>query len=147
VLVEIEKIHRQDDIQHELENLRRRHGSKEELHQKVTNNKCGDPLSVDDHILWKTLTAPDSEYVEKIAVDSPDIFGDLTPRRLELLEYVRMHDVASIRDLAEKLERNYKNVYDDLRALEEWGLVSLPRRGKDKKPISHVESLKVTFHR
>jgi Fe2+ or Zn2+ uptake regulation protein len=147
VLVEIEKIHRQKDIQHELENLKRRHGSEEDLHQKVMNNKCGDPLSVDDHILWKALTDPDNQYVEKIAVDSPNIFGDLTPKRLELLEYVRMHNVASIKDLAENLDRNYKNVYDDLRALEEWGLVSLPRRGRDKKPISHVESLKVTFHR
>jgi Fe2+ or Zn2+ uptake regulation protein len=145
--VEIEKIHREKDIQHELENLKRRHGSKEDLHQKVMNNKCGDPFSVDDHILWKALTTPDCGYVEKIAVDSPNIFGDLTPRRLELLEYVRMHNVASITDLAEETERNYKNVYDDLRALEEWGLVSLPRRGKDRKPISHVESLKVTFHR
>jgi Fe2+ or Zn2+ uptake regulation protein len=147
MLVEIEKIHRQKDIQHELENLKRRHGSEEELHQKVMKNKCGDPLSVDDHILWKALIDPDSQYVEKIAVDSPNIFGDLTPRRLELLEYVRMHSVTSIKDLTEKLDRNYKNVYDDLRALEEWGLVSLPRRGRDKKPISHVESLKVTFHR
>lgn len=147
MLVEIEKIHRQKDVQHELENLKRRHGSEEDLHQKVMSNKCGDPLSVDDHILWNALIDPDSQYVEKIAVDSPNIFGDLTPKRLELLEYVRMHNVASIKDLAEKLDRNYKNVYDDLRALEEWGLVSLPRRGKDKKPISHVESLKVTFHR
>jgi DNA-binding transcriptional ArsR family regulator len=147
VLVEIEKTHKQKDIQHELENLRRRHGTRDDLHKKVLNDKCGGPSSVDDYVLWKAVTAQDCEYVEKIVVDSPRIFGGLTPRRVELLEYVGRHNVRSIKDLAEELDRNYKNVYDDLKALEEWGLVSLPRRGKDKKPISHVESFHVTFHR
>ena len=147
MLVEIEKIHRQKDIQHELENLKSKHGTMDKLHQKVLNDKCGEPMALDDYVLWKALATQDCEYVEKIAVDSPKIFGDLTPKRLELLEYVRMHNVKSMKNLAEELDRNYKNVYDDLKALQEWGLVSLPRRGKDKKPISHVESLKVTFHR
>lgn len=146
MLVEVEKIHRQKDIQHEIENLEHKHGTIEELHQGIINDKCGDPLSVDDYVIWKALRSPDVIFTEKIAVDSPNIFSDLTPRRLEILEYVRMHNVKSIKDLAEELGRNYKNVYDDLKALEEWSLVSLTRRGKDKKPISHVESLKVTFH-
>ncbi len=147
MLVEIEKIHKRNDIQHEIENLKNKYGTIDKLHRKVTDDKCGNPFQVDDYILWKALETPGCEYTEKIAVDSPDIFGDLSPRRLELLEYVRMHNVKSIKDLAAELERNYKNVYDDLKALQEWGLVSLPRRGKDKKPISHVESLKVTFHK
>ena len=146
MLVEVEKIHRQKDIRHEIENLEHKHGTIEELHQGIINDKCGKPLFVDDYVIWKALKSPDVVFTEKIAVDSPNIFGDLTPRRLEILEYVRMHNVKSIKDLAEELGRNYKNVYDDLKALEEWGLVSLTRRGKDKKPVSHVESLKVTFH-
>lgn len=147
MLVEIEKEHRPKDIQDELDNLKSKHGSAEKLHQKVMIEKCGDPSSVDDHIIWKAIAAQDCEFVEKITVDSSNIFGDLTPKRVELLEYIRTQDVKSIKDLAHELKRNYKNVYDDLKALEDWGLVSLPRRGKDKKPISHVESLTVTFHR
>lgn len=146
MLIEVEKIHRQKDIQHEIENLEHKHGTIEELHQGVINDKCVKPLNVDDYVIWKALQSPDVIFTEKIAVDSPNIFGDLTPRRLEILEYVRTHNTRSIKDLAEELGRDYKNVYDDLKALEEWSLVSLPRRGKHKKPVSHVESLKVTFH-
>ncbi len=146
-MVEVEKIHRQKDIQHEIEGLEHRYETIEKLHQKVMNEKCGDPLAVDDYVVWKALKSPDVVLTEKIAVDSPKIFADLSPKRLEILEYVRMHNVKSIKDLAEELDRNYKNVYDDLKSLEKWGLVSLPRKGKDKKPVSHVESLKVTFHR
>ncbi|MCK5291646.1 MAG: hypothetical protein KAR39_06490 [Thermoplasmata archaeon] len=147
MLVEIEKKHRPKDIQNELDNLKSKHGTAEKLHQKVMRDKCGNPSSVDDHMIWKAIATQNCEFVEKITVDSSNIFGDLTPKRLELLEHIRTQDVRSIKDLAHELERNYKNVYDDLKALEDWGLVSLPRRGKDKKPISHVESLTVTFHR
>ncbi len=147
MLIEVEKVHGQKDVKNEIETFMRRHGSFEKLQQRIINEKCGRPLSVDDFVLWRALRTPNVVYTEKIAVDSPSIFGDLTPRRLEILEHVRMHNVKSIKDLAEKLNRNYKNVYDDLKALERWGLVTLPRRGKDKKPVSHVESLKVTFHR
>ncbi len=146
MLIEIEKIHRQKDIQHEIETLEHRHGTLDKLHQRVITDRCGKPLDVDDYVIWKALSSPDVVFTEKIAVDSPNIFGDLTPRRIEILEYVRTHNVQSIKELAEELGRNYKNVYDDLKALEEWSLVSLPRRGRDKRPVSHVESLKVTFH-
>ncbi len=147
MLVEIEKIHRRKDIQHEMEGLEHRHGTIERLQQRVLSEKCGDPMAVDDYVVWKALKSPNAVFTEKIAVDSPGIFADLTPKRLEILEYVRMHNVKSIKDLAQELDRNYKNVYDDLKSMEKWGLVSLPRRGRDKKPVSHVESLKVTFHR
>lgn len=145
--MEMEKRHRREDIEYELEELSRKYGTFENLHQKVTTDKCGNPISVDDYILWKALKIKDCEYTEKIIVDSPEIFGDLSPRRLELLEHVRTHDTKSIRVLAEQLGRNYKNVYDDLVALQKWGLVALSRRGKEKKPVSRVETLKVTFHR
>jgi DNA-binding transcriptional ArsR family regulator len=146
-LVEIKKKQRPRDIQDELNDLMSRHGSAENLHQNIMKGKCVNPMSVDDHIVWKAMETQDCEVVEKITVDTSNIFNDLTPRRLEVLEYLRTKDAKSIKDLAQELDRNYKNVYDDLRALEDWGLVSLPRRGKDRKPISHVESLKVTFQK
>jgi predicted transcriptional regulator len=47
----------------------------------------------------------------------------LTPRRLELLK--RLHDDGSesVRALARKLSRDYKNVYNDVQALERVGLI------------------------
>jgi len=54
----------------------------------------------------------------------------LTPRRLELLR--RLHDGGpeSVRGLAKKLARDYKNVYHDVQALERVGLIS---RTADKR--------------
>jgi len=47
----------------------------------------------------------------------------LSPRRLELLRFVRQHGAASVRELAASLGRDYKNVHQDVSALEAAGLL------------------------
>jgi predicted transcriptional regulator len=47
----------------------------------------------------------------------------LTGKRMELLRYVRRHDVASIRALAKALGRDYSNVHADVQALTATGLL------------------------
>ena len=47
----------------------------------------------------------------------------LTAKRMELLNYVRRHDVASIRALANALGRDYSNVHADVQALAAAGLL------------------------
>jgi len=52
----------------------------------------------------------------------------LSPRRLELLRHVRRHGATSTRALAQALGRDYKNVHQDVAALEAVGL--LVREGR-----------------
>lgn len=47
----------------------------------------------------------------------------LTGRRMELLHYVRRHQVPSVRALAKGLGRDYSNVHADVRALAAAGLL------------------------
>jgi predicted transcriptional regulator len=47
----------------------------------------------------------------------------LTPKRLELMKTLRQHGPFSVRALAKKLERDYKNVHADASALESVDLV------------------------
>ena len=49
--------------------------------------------------------------------------GGTSPRRLELLRHVRQHGAASVRGLAAALGRDYKNVHQDVAALELAGLL------------------------
>jgi predicted transcriptional regulator len=48
----------------------------------------------------------------------------LTPRRLDLLKKLYDQGPMSIRGLSKYLDRDYKNVHQDIRALEQAGLVS-----------------------
>jgi len=47
----------------------------------------------------------------------------LSPRRLELLRHVRQHGAGNVSELAQALERDYKNVHQDVAILEENGLL------------------------
>jgi predicted transcriptional regulator len=47
----------------------------------------------------------------------------LSPRRLDLLRHVRQHGANNVRELAQALGRDYKNVYQDVAVLEATGLL------------------------
>jgi predicted transcriptional regulator len=53
----------------------------------------------------------------------------LSNRRMELLRYVRRHNVNSIRALAKALDRDYSNVHADVKALEAAGLIENTAKG------------------
>ncbi len=56
-------------------------------------------------------------------LDLESMQSALSPRRLELLRHVRQHGATSVRGLAAALERDYKNVHQDVAALELAGLL------------------------
>lgn len=52
----------------------------------------------------------------------------LTNKRMKLLECIAQHEGMNIRQLAKKIGRDYKNVYDDVKQLMQLGLIE--KQGK-----------------
>ena len=50
------------------------------------------------------------------------LFSELTPARIDTLDYLRLHGPMSIYALAKALKRNYSNVHADVEKLLEHGL-------------------------
>ena len=70
----------------------------------------------------------------------------LTPKRLDLLYALTSLRVQSINDLAQKVRRNVKNVYQDLQVLRKLGFVALRKRGKRNiVPETLVEEITLRF--
>ena len=66
----------------------------------------------------------------------------LTPTRLALLRAIRRYRPRSIYELAKLLNRDLKNIQDDLRLLEEYGLVRMTRkRGVGRRKVKTPEAL------
>jgi DNA-binding transcriptional ArsR family regulator len=145
--VEVARDLAKEDLVREFGELETRHGSFDVLRQRVFVERCADPRAVDDYVVWKAMRDEGGAFEERTVFDTPEVFHALTPRRMEMLEYLRHGEVASIKDLATKLRRDYKNTYDDLAALEAWGLVSVRREGKNQHPVSHVTSLRVSWEK
>ena len=53
------------------------------------------------------------------------LHGAMTEKRMALLEHVARHEGLSIRQLAVQLERDYRNVYDDVQRLVQLGLIEI----------------------
>jgi len=59
----------------------------------------------------------------------------LTGNRLQILSAIRTHKPKSIQQLAKLLERDFKNVYQDVKFLESFGLLGLSSVGARKPSV------------
>ena len=64
----------------------------------------------------------------------------LTPRRLEVLKALRKQSLSSVRALSKNLERDYKNVHADVRALENVGLLERTKKGALRVPWDIIDA-------
>ena len=77
---------------------------------------------------WRRSRQGETFSERHLAFESWDALARiLTGKRMELLRYVRRHDVVSVRALAKALERDYSNVHADVRALAAAGLLDTTR--------------------
>lgn len=87
-----------------------------------------------------------SKYKGCIVLSFPsfEVLGKIvTGARLELLSAIRIHKPRSIQELARLINRDFKNVYQDVKLLAEYGLIELKENGarKASHPIARFTEL------
>ena len=142
--ISVVKIRKPSEIQDLMDKWKKEYGSIDSLHQKVMISKCSSPGKMSDYILWEHLKSG-AKFQENAVFETAEVFDFLSPRRAELLEYLGNNEVSSIRELSNKLKRNYKNVYDDLKALSRFELVELQERGRAIKPCCSTSIITIDF--
>ena len=65
----------------------------------------------------------------------------LTDRRLELLRSLMGRPAESITELADRLERSYSAVHEDVEILAEYGIVQYREAGQSKQPFVPYETI------
>jgi predicted transcriptional regulator len=79
---------------------------------------------------WHRAERGEKFHERHLAFESWDALARvLTGKRMELLRYVRRHNVTSIRSLAKALKRDYSNVHADVQALTGAGLLDTSSKG------------------
>ncbi|ADC65468.1 transcriptional regulator protein-like protein [Ferroglobus placidus DSM 10642] len=114
-----------------IKEFEKKYGSLERL-ERYLERHPDDYVALMDYEDWKHfLENPDVEVEEgEIFVTNVSF---LTPQKLQLLEAIKKHRPKSIRELAEKVGRDVKNVYMDVKELEKIGLIELKDSGRAKK--------------
>lgn len=67
----------------------------------------------------------------------------LTPRRLELVRSLMDAPAESMRDLADRLDRDVRQAHDDLQLLSEYRVVHFHEEGGAKKPHVPYDTVKI----
>ncbi|GAD51858.1 hypothetical protein MBEHAL_0618 [Halarchaeum acidiphilum MH1-52-1] len=67
----------------------------------------------------------------------------LTPRRLEIVRSLMNEPAESIRNLADRLDRDIRQVHDDVQILNEYGIVHFREEGGAKKPYVPYDTIKI----
>ncbi len=143
-MLRIIKDYGEKDVKGLKKSIRDRHGDFEKLKQRAHRTGCRDPELVDDHMILDALNKGGTYSYEYIS-RTPGAVSNLTPRRVNLLSHLSKNDVDSIKELAESLRRDYKNVYDDVKALEEYRIIVLESEGKKKKPVLNADRVIIEF--
>ncbi len=87
---------------------------------------------------WRRLEAGEEQRPRLAFGSLRELFSAITEKRLELLRYVATHESLNVRQLAEGLGRNYKNVHTDVRALVEMGLLEKDEHGRLTTPFDEI---------
>ena len=69
-----------------------------------------------------------------------ELISTLTPKRWELIERLHKEGPMSIYALAKILQRDYKNVHTDVKALSELEIIQEPEDGKVTIPWDEIEA-------
>lgn len=67
----------------------------------------------------------------------------LTEKRIELIQFLMENEVESTSELAKKLDRGVKEVSEDVRLLEEYGIVKIEKEGRSKKPSVYYDKIDI----
>ena len=88
------------------------------------------------------------------SVDSPptlaftsydDLMETLTPRVLELIEAVRREEPSSINETARVVDRDVKNVHEELSRLAQLGIIFFEEDGQRKRPVVWFDELRINL--
>jgi predicted transcriptional regulator len=74
-----------------------------------------------------------------------DLMGTLTPGVLELVEVIRREEPGSINETARVVDRDVKNVHEELSRLAQLGIIFFEEEGQRKRPVVWFDELVIAL--
>ena len=84
---------------------------------------------------FSTIAKPSKKFAGMAVISFPDfetLGRVITGARIELISIIRSKKPSSIQELARFVDRDFKNVYQDVKLLAQFGLIELKEQGPRK---------------
>lgn len=102
-----------------------------------------------DDVTGSIVSLDQSESVDSAPTLSftsyDDLMATLTPRVLELIEAIRREEPSSINEAARTVDRDVKNVHEELSRLAQLGIILFEEDGQSKRPIVWFDELVINL--
>ncbi|WP_178917793.1 hypothetical protein [Natronomonas gomsonensis] len=108
--------------------------STDEFHDDVTNTI---------QVLEQGETVDSTPTLSFVSYD--DLMATLTPRVLDLIEAIRREEPASINETARVVDRDVKNVHEELSRLAQLGIIFFEEDGQSKRPVVWFDELVINL--
>jgi predicted transcriptional regulator len=87
---------------------------------------------------------PDEDIPRRLSFETTDQLAQVfTPRTIDLLQAVAQEEPASIREAARLVNRDIKQVSENLDRLEEYGVVEFVPDGRAKRPVVPYDEIDI----
>ena len=142
-----------EEVMERIQKFEKELGMSFERFEELFLKKKLDAKLVRTYFEWAELVDSYKGYVEDGQLDytveeikdfKPEQVALLTPKRIQLLYQLAALRVESINDLAQKIRRNIKNVYQDLQVLSKFGFVKMDKRRR-RAIIPETPVKEITF--
>lgn len=113
----------------------------------VVTVQSGDEFHADVHGAIEALVEGQSaDLSPTIGFESYDeLMATFTPTVLELVETIRAEEPDSINEAARSVDRDVKNVHEELSRLAQLGIIYYEDEGKRKRPVVWFDELVITL--
>jgi len=142
-----------EEVMERIQKFEKELGMSFERFEELFLKKKLDAKLVRTYFEWAELVDSYKGYVEDGQLDytveeikdfKPEQVALLSPKRIQLLYQLAALRVESINDLAQKISRNIKNVYQDLQVLSKFGFVKMDKRRR-RAIIPETPVKEITF--
>ena len=88
--------------------------------------------------------SPEVDAARRLSFETTDQLAQVfTPRAIDLLQAIAQEDPASIREAARLVDRDIKQVSENLDRLEEYGVVEFVEEGRAKRPVVPYDEIDI----
>ncbi len=87
---------------------------------------------------------PDHDAPRRLSFETTDQLARVfTPRAIDLLQAIAQNDPESIREAARVVDRDIRQVSENLERLEEYGVVEFVEEGRAKRPVVPYDEIDI----
>lgn len=87
---------------------------------------------------------PDEDVERRLSFETTDQLAQVfTPRAIDLLHAIAQEEPESIREAARLVDRDIKQVSENLDRLEEYGVVEFVQEGRAKRPVVPYDEIDI----